>query len=278
MSERQPKRIGKLGRVALAASVLGGGASMIPADVEVNIDSRDAEGATCTPYAIKHLDKSSTSYSIRGKRFVIVGDITNKAKGLSPDKDPLSVQVNFWNLPETATQSGILSDKGDSHVEIFNSCATTTQVRAEIMRLQLINVPNGNAEASIDFHEITTTAAEPHANPEPACDSTPIGKPLPTTSENGTITIQNVKRAVITGDIKVQDAIRDNNEKSGMTTIIDLSSKTDLPGVNNPYGAWIQYEPDCASTKDFEATIGHTQRTQTELYPAGQQTFIIKNP
>lgn len=283
MSERQPvqheriKKLGRLGTLAAAAG-LAVGASSVPVDVKISIEPRTAEATTCTPYTIKHLDKRSTPYSIRGKRFVVVGDISVNNKGLHPDKDTLSRQISLWNLPATATQSGILSDKGDSHVEIFNSCATTSQVRAEVLRLEQINVPDGNAEASIDFHEITTTAAEPHTDPAPTCSQKVIEKPLPATSETGTETISNIKRAIITGDIKVQNAVRDNNGDTGMTTIVNLPSEGNLDGINAPYGGWIKFMSDCASTNDFDITIGSTQRTQTDLYPAGQQTFIIKNP
>lgn len=272
------KRVGKMGRITLAASLLAGGASLVPANVDINVTSNDAEGTSCVPYTTKLLTKRSTPYSITARRAILVGDNEISNKGLRPDNKRNSKQISIINLPSRQTQKGIYSKYGDTYVEIFNSCATTTQFRAEIGRLELLNLPNGDAESSVDTHKITTTAAEPHVDPVPTCNPilTPID--IPPTGENGTTAIRNIKRAILTVDANVQNAKFDNNENTGETIIIDFPTVSDLVNVNAPWGGSGVVMTDCASTKDFNATIGEIQKIQAGVYPEGQQTFYINTP
>lgn len=276
--ERRPNILRRLGMATVLTTAAMFPGSVVPSVIaEGGRDQTPTEAApaACVPYKGKVLQRRDAPYSITAKRAIIVGDISIANKGLTPDSADSSRQMTVLKFPGTKTLTGIVSKYGDSYVEIFNDCATNGQFNAEVGRLELQNLPNGSAKSSVDTHKVTKTGSEPHTDPVKPCETTWIPIDIPATGENGVTALRNVKRAVITGDIKVQNANFDNNSNTGETIIVDLPSESDLTDINAPWGGNAKIMTPCASEKDFKTVIGAVQLTQGAQYSEGQQTFVI---
>lgn len=281
MSERQPiqhNRLGKLGRLTLAASLLAGGASLVPASVDLNITSNDAEGATCVPYTDIALNPSSSLQTIRGiKRGILTGDVSIPKKGLFHDSLSTTGQEIIIDFPTATTLSGIKVDN-KANLRKINACATNTQFNTYIGANDRSKTPAGNARYELGAHRITNPNAETFVLPPTATPCNPVytEESLPITGPGETTGIANVQRAIITGDISRNGFGPDSDPLTGETVVINLPSVADITGIKNPYGAHAVIMEACATTDQFNAQIGKAEAAQT--LANGGQSFKITTP
>jgi len=124
-------RVGKLKRIAMAATLLAGGASLVPANVNVNISPSDAEGTTICPqpwFTDSPLRVGDNQTITHIKNAIITGDEDWKKKGIFHDEDPLSAEMIRLKFPEYQDVNGI-DIKFPGNLRKIVSCATPSQIK-----------------------------------------------------------------------------------------------------------------------------------------------------